>query len=103
MPNVMEIMEADAKAKNPERVPEFLQYVSNLKSLCEKVAASGVCVSLKQLAVKGGDLIAVGISPGPAMGEILHQLLLEVLDEPERNRKDYLLARAKELAGDEVI
>ena len=103
IPDFLSIMEADAKGKNPERVPEFLRYVADLRALCEEVERSGNCVTLKQLAVRGGDLIAAGIAPGPEMGEILHQLLLEVLDEPERNRKDYLIRRAKELAGDEVI
>lgn len=103
IPDFLAIMEADAKGKNPARVPEFLQYVSDLRALCEEVERSNSCVTLKQLAVHGGDLIAAGIAPGPEMGEILFQLLLEVLDDPEKNEKDYLLCRAKEMAGDEVI
>ena len=40
------------------------------------------------------DLIDAGISPGPQMGEILNALLEEVLEDPEKNQKDYLLTRA---------
>ena len=103
IPDVLTIMEADAKGKNPARIPEFLKYVSDLREICAQVEAAGSCVSLKQLEVRGNDLIAAGIAPGPEMGEILNQLLSEVLDDPEKNKKEYLLRRAKELAGDEVI
>ena len=54
------------------------------------------CVSIKELAVRGKDLIAVGISPGPRLGKILERLLDEVIDEPERNKKDILLQKARE-------
>jgi hypothetical protein len=38
------------------------------------------------------------VPAGKALGEILRRLLDEVLDEPWRNTRDRLLARAKELA-----
>jgi len=53
---------------------------------------------LADLAVDGSDLIAVGFSEGPALGQALQTLLDEVVEEPERNRPEYLLGRAKELA-----
>jgi putative nucleotidyltransferase with HDIG domain len=52
---------------------------------------------LADLAVSGDDLIEVGFPAGPALGRALHALLDAVLDEPERNTRDELLARAKEL------
>ncbi len=48
-------------------------------------------MDLSQLAVKGADLIAAGVNPGPAMGELLTQMLKDVLEEPEHNTKEYLL------------
>ena len=53
---------------------------------------------LADLAVDGSDLIAVGFTEGPALGQALQTLLAEVVEEPERNRRDHLLGRAKELA-----
>lgn len=50
------------------------------------------CLSLKELAVNGSDLIARGIQPGKEIGEILHQMLEKVLEEPELNEKEVLLA-----------
>ena len=50
-------------------------------------------LGLKDLAVKGDDLIAAGVRPGPDVGEVLKRLLGEVLDDPAKNTKEYLLSR----------
>ena len=49
------------------------------------------CVSLKDLAVNGKDLIAVGVAPGKKLGDILGAMLRDVLETPEHNSKEYLL------------
>ncbi|MFQ5689956.1 MAG: CCA tRNA nucleotidyltransferase [Gemmatimonadota bacterium] len=54
-------------------------------------------LSLSDLAVRGDDLLALGVSPGPAVGLLLDELHQEVLEDPELNRLDELLARAREL------
>jgi hypothetical protein len=54
---------------------------------------------LADLAVSGDDLIALGYTLGPAIGQTLQTLLQEVVDEPALNRRETLLERAKELAG----
>jgi tRNA nucleotidyltransferase/poly(A) polymerase len=51
---------------------------------------------LRDLAVDGNDLIGIGFKPGPQLGRILHELLDAVVDEPELNTRDQLIARAKE-------
>jgi hypothetical protein len=43
--------------------------------------------------------MAAGFAPGPLFGEILKALLDEVIEAPERNEREYLLARAREIAG----
>ena len=52
---------------------------------------------LRDLAVGGDDLIAIGYEPGPAIGRTLRTLLDEVVREPELNTREQLLERAKEL------
>ena len=52
---------------------------------------------LADLAVDGSDLIAVGFSEGPALGQALQTLLDEVVEDPSRNGREQLLHRAKEL------
>jgi tRNA nucleotidyltransferase/poly(A) polymerase len=51
---------------------------------------------LRDLAIDGNDLIALGFRPGPRLGRVLHELLDAVVDEPSLNTHDQLLARAKE-------
>ena len=54
-------------------------------------------VSVQMLNIDGQDLMNMGENPGPKMGWILHALLDEVLDDPEKNTKEYLLKRVKHL------
>jgi len=57
------------------------------------VLRSGECFSLKNLAVTGDDLIAMGLK-GRAVGEMLDFLLDYVIDYPENNRRELLLSLA---------
>ncbi len=57
------------------------------------VLKSGECFSLRQLAVTGGDLTALGLR-GRAVGEMLDFLLGYVIDYPENNRRELLLSLA---------
>jgi len=50
-------------------------------------------LTIGALAVKGDDLLAAGVRPGPEVGETLTRLLSEVLDDPSRNSRDELLRR----------
>ena len=53
-------------------------------------------LTLKDLAVRGEDLITAGVRPGPDVGEMLQRLLGDVLEDPRRNSRDHLLARVRE-------
>ena len=55
-------------------------------------------IELADLAVDGEDLQRDGIARGPALGKILRRLLDWVVEEPARNTRDQLLARAGSLA-----
>jgi tRNA nucleotidyltransferase (CCA-adding enzyme) len=56
-------------------------------------------IELADLGVDGEDLLREGIARGPALGKILRALLEWVVDDPSRNTRDVLLARARILAG----
>ena len=58
-----------------------------------RVRAANPPLTLKDLAVKGDDLIAAGVRAGPDVGDALARLLEEVLEDPARNTKEYLLSR----------
>ncbi|HEX9705162.1 MAG TPA: hypothetical protein VGA20_07945, partial [Gemmatimonadales bacterium] len=50
-------------------------------------------LTVKDLAVNGNDLMTAGVRPGPDVGDVLQRLLAEVLEDPRRNTKAYLLSR----------
>lgn len=54
-------------------------------------------MGLKDLAVNGGDLMALGIPAGKKMGLILKELFEAVTDDPAMNSRDALLGLAKNL------
>ena len=66
---------------------------SALRATVERIRAASEPLTLKDLAVKGDDLIAAGVRPGPDVGEALARLLDEVLEDPSRNTREYLLSR----------
>lgn len=84
----------DAAGQNPEFWPEREAYINSLRVGLQQVLAQDSCFSLKDLAVKGSDLIAVGYQTGSGLGKCLQRLLDEVLDERLPNEKDALLAKA---------
>ncbi len=53
-------------------------------------------VEMGDLAIDGDDLRGAGIPAGPAMGKMLQSLLDWVLEDPARNTRTALLARALE-------
>jgi tRNA nucleotidyltransferase (CCA-adding enzyme) len=63
------------------------------KQAVAAIRAANPPLALRDLAVKGEDLIAAGVRPGPDVGEALARLLEEVLEDPARNTKEYLLSR----------
>ena len=62
--------------------------------LSREIRCAGDCLSLKQLAVSGRDLMDAGIQPGKKVGETLNALLGMVLEHPEYNQKETLIEAA---------
>lgn len=91
------VKRADIKAHHPDVVEQKLAYLKEVERIWHDVQMHGDCMSLKELKLTGRDLIADGMQPGHAMGELLQKLLEEVLEFPERNTPEYLLARSREL------
>ena len=64
------------------------------RALLEKILADGDCLGLKTLCLTGKDLMQLGAPHGKLLGEVLGQLLEFVLEEPSRNTRQCLTARA---------
>jgi putative nucleotidyltransferase with HDIG domain len=60
-------------------------------------------ISVGMLKINGSDLMAeVGENPGPRVGWILHALLEEVLEDPQKNTREYLLEKSRILSSMET-
>ena len=70
--------------------------LQELENIYQGILDRGECVSVKELAIDGKDLIAAGVAQGKQIGEILSDLLEIVLEEPEKNTKETLLSYVKE-------
>lgn len=83
-------------------VPKAKPYkLRHLEYVIEKV--SNDPVSAKMLAIRGNDLMEnLDMPPGPKIGAILDVLLSEVIEDPKRNTREYLMNRAKELSWEEI-
>ena len=75
----------------PKALPYKLQH---LQYMMEKVQNDPI--SVKMLKVNGDDLLSeLKMTPSPKMGAVLDVLLFEVLEDPERNTREYLLGQAR--------
>ena len=69
--------------------------MDQVEALYRRILERGDCLSLRQLAVTGNDLMEAGIPKGKQVGAILGKLFDEVLQDPDLNTKEYLIPRAK--------
>lgn len=90
-----------AAAIGAELFPQVLQVqgtyrdVTDVRRIWEEITEKGQCISLKTLRITGNDLIALGMRPGPAVGALLKELFVDVLEEPGHNDREYLIECAK--------
>lgn len=91
---LLEVKRADNLAQ-AEDYRDRQALIDQWEDLLEVVLASGTCFSLRQLAVRGGDLTALGLR-GPAVGRALNELLEMVVDERLPNERGILLEYVKE-------
>lgn len=92
LPDFFALREADIKGHGVH-VREGLANLAALKVRFEAELARSAALSIQDLAIGGGDLMReTGRGPGPWIGETLRALLQHVLDRPEDNERERLLA-----------
>lgn len=89
---LFEVQRADILAQSAYGQREKLEAVCRMEQLYQQILDKQQCISLKDLAVKGDDLIALGMKPGKVLGEVLQGLLEWVLEHPQDNQKEILTA-----------
>ncbi|MBE5872680.1 MAG: CCA tRNA nucleotidyltransferase [Lachnospiraceae bacterium] len=98
-PLLLLVERADLLAQSEYQRAQKCERLKMLQILYREILEEKQCLSLKDLAVKGVDLIGAGVMPGREIGAILERMLERVLDEPDKNEKDYLLGHLDEFRG----
>ncbi len=100
-PYFIKIRKADMVAQSDYKWEERQQNIENMENLYKEITEAGDCLSIKELAVNGTDLIALGLKPGKEIGELLQELLDMVLGSPELNNREALLEIVKKRLDEE--
>lgn len=94
-PDIFAVKRADTLAQSNLNREEKLQYIDDYEACYRQIIEKEQCLSLKDLKVSGADLIARGMKPGSGLGAVLKELFEIVVDDPEKNDRDYLLTEAE--------
>lgn len=78
--------------KTCARYDNLMEMTRLIRELLEKEH----CFSVRELPVKGGDVMALGVPAGPQVGQILERLLEDVLDGTCPPEREALLDRLKQ-------
>jgi tRNA nucleotidyltransferase (CCA-adding enzyme) len=93
--DLLDHKEADLRGKADDPRQDELDQLARFREVLEREQQSPH--RLRDLAVSGDDLVALGYAPGPQIGSTLQTLLQEVVRDPTLNTREYLLARGREL------
>ena len=90
---LLQLQEADTLATGTGHEAELALF-SEIHGILEEIRSENACLSLRDLAVNGHDLMALGYQ-GKAIGQTLSQLLNLVLEEQCENTREALLSALK--------
>ena len=91
--DLLDHKEADLAGKHENE--QDVERLRSFRKVVERERASAHRV--RDLAIDGDDLLALGYARGPAIGRALHTMLDEVVHDPGLNTREHLLERAAEL------
>ena len=98
-PYYLAVRLADTKAQSSYERRGKLENIIQIRELYRNALRNKECVTLKDLAVTGTDLINLGIAPGKELGTLLNELLDMVIEDPAWNQKGKLCDYVKESFG----
>jgi tRNA nucleotidyltransferase (CCA-adding enzyme) len=98
-PDLYDLGVADAMGKGKDASADIAS-IQRLRARVDEVILAGTAFSAKDLAVDGKELmVALGISPGRIVGEILAHLVEWVVDDPARNDAAQLIVEARDFVA----
>ena len=86
------LQEADFAGKGTD---ETTDHFNQLRSLLENLHEEEACLTAKDLKVNGRDILALGMEPGPLVGECMRYLLTRVQEGQTENTRQALLEEAQ--------
>ena len=89
---------ADSDAHAPDHRLRGAQ-AQVLKDMLAEMLAAGEPFAVRDLAIDGRDIMALGVEEGPDVGRVLHKLFDGVADGTLPNDRQALLERASDLVG----
>ncbi|GAE87113.1 tRNA nucleotidyltransferase [Acetivibrio straminisolvens JCM 21531] len=89
--DLLKVQEADKKGQNPKFLDERLDALKKIREIFFNLEKEGQILSLKDLALNGDDLIAMGFEQSKEIGIILRELYNIVIDNPEMNTREKLI------------
>lgn len=87
---LFELQKADVEAHSVYGNPR-IERLKQVIKLYYEILEEEPCLSVKNLAVNGSDVIALGFGEGPQVGVILDEVLSAVIDETVPNEREALL------------
>ena len=94
---LLRLRRADRLGKGTEPPERIEAFICEAEAALDAVLAKDDCLTLRQLAVSGRDLMAIGIPQGRKLGAILNQLYNAVIEENLRNDAAELIQYAQKL------
>jgi len=99
---VVALCRADILGKGRDPQSELAR-LEELQGRLKHLAQAQLALKVSDLAIDGNDVMAeLGVVPGPIIGALLRQLLDDVLEAPEHNRREWLVARCRELLAEDA-
>lgn len=92
---LLEVRMADILAHAPDTQKSRIERCEQLEVLLDQIIQEQQCFQMKDLAINGNDIKALGIKEGKLIGDILKTLLKEVIDGNIENDREVLISYAK--------
>ena len=66
------------------------EVLTEIESLYKEIIVAGDCFAKEKLALKGNDLLELGVESGKIMGQVINQMFEAVLRDPDMNDRTKL-------------
>ncbi len=93
--DLLALQKADYIGKGVDNAPN-IAFFDQIEDILNQLLAEDACLSVKDLAINGRDILALGYAPGPQIGACMSSLLTQVLDETVSNDRESLLEAARQ-------